>query len=77
MMIVQVRDQPTREQPITVFTWISICVHVVLVCVCVVLVSFEAVPSSHLIVAANDTELLQTVTSDITSCVRGKHALVM
>ncbi|XP_075901909.1 thyroglobulin [Nelusetta ayraudi] len=37
---------------------------------CAVLAGFEAVPTSQLIVAANDTEVLQTVTSDITSCAR-------
>lgn len=49
----------------------------VCVCVFVVLASFQAIPTSQLIVGANDTEVLQTVTSDITSCVRGKHTLVM
>ncbi|XP_068425804.1 thyroglobulin [Clinocottus analis] len=37
---------------------------------CSVLSRFQAVPRSDLIVAAEDTEVLQTTTSDLTSCVQ-------
>lgn len=37
----------------------------------VVLGRFEAVPGSDLVLGAEDTEVLQTVTSDLTTCVQG------
>ncbi|XP_049439347.1 thyroglobulin isoform X1 [Epinephelus fuscoguttatus] len=37
---------------------------------CSVLSRFQAVPGSHLIVGAEDAEVLQTTTSDLTSCVQ-------
>ncbi|XP_070690875.1 thyroglobulin [Pempheris klunzingeri] len=37
---------------------------------CTVLIKFEAVPGSDLIVGAEDTEVLQTTTSDLTTCVQ-------
>lgn len=41
-------------------------------CVCVVVLSrFQAVPGSDLIVGADDAEVLQTMTSDLTACVHG------
>lgn len=36
-----------------------------------VLSRFQAVPTSDLIVGAADAEVLQTMTSDLTACVRG------
>lgn len=42
------------------------------VCVCVaVLRRFQAVPGSDLIVGAEDTEVLKTMTSDLSTCVQG------
>lgn len=44
------------------------------VCVCthvVVLSRFQAVPGSDLLVGAEDAEVLQTMTSDLTTCVQG------
>ncbi|XP_044062749.1 thyroglobulin isoform X2 [Siniperca chuatsi] len=37
---------------------------------CSVLIRFQAVPGSDLIVGAEDTEVLQTLTSDLTTCVQ-------
>lgn len=59
-------QQPIRKQPFYQFRLIFN------VCVCAaVLGRFQAVPGSDVIVDAEDAEVLKTMSSDLTACVRG------
>lgn len=58
-------QQPIREQ-------LFVSGGFSLVCSVLVLRRFQTVPRSDLTVSAEDTDVLQTMTSDLSTCVRGK-----